>query len=122
MQFKKSYPSVSHLTLDSKGLFPILLVSHVAVLLLYVGMETPSVWKAKISFWKPLPGTERVGNEAREAVAGASREVSGSNWESIKYLFLETDMGTVWDHVIIYMLVLNPSTSRFITSVKLGSS
>lgn len=63
-----------------------------------------------------------MGNEAREAVAGASREVSGSNWESIKYLLLEADMGTVWDHVIIYMLVLNPSTIRFITSIKAGSS
>lgn len=59
LRFKKPYASVSHLTLDSKGLFPILLVSHVAVLLLYIGMETPSVWKAKISFWKPLPGTEQ---------------------------------------------------------------
>lgn len=89
-----------------------------AVLLLYTGTETTSVWKEKVSFWKPLSGraqwSQQVGNEAREAGAGASREVPASNWESIKYLLLEPATGTVWDQCSRNHLhaVLSPHTSK----------
>lgn len=55
LQFKKCYPSVPLLNLDSKGLTP-------AVWLycsLHIGMGTSSVRKAKIGFWKALSGTEQ---------------------------------------------------------------
>lgn len=130
LQFKKSYPSVSLLNLDSRGLIPILLVQPCGCTISV--HRNGNMFRAE-SKNKLVSGSDCLVSSRRAtrwemkperlwlAPAGKCQALTGNQSSTHCWHQTQAPHG-ISAHVIVYMLILSPPTSRFVTFVKLGSS
>lgn len=129
LRFQKSYPSVSLLNLDSKGLIPILLVQPCGCTITVRRNRNIFSAEGKNQFvsgshylvqYRRASRCEMGPERLWLAPAGKCQALTGN--QSSTYCWKQTwALCGISAHVITYMLVLSPSTIRFITFIKPGS-